>query len=229
MAHIPEDRPMTEAEWERMMKESEARSARYGELLETLMDHPDSDAIISREMGWDQDDDDAEGDEDSNLFAEVDEDDFETEEDDAPSGFDADDDDDPLERRDRREIPGYAQAYDWGLRVHKSLQEFLQSTEEPEPDDPLIEAYSNSLIVAVKIAGGHAMNRDGDDDTLCGNIVCCKRALEAAHRSLAAMQELRSAGILAPAVVDPLLDEGKIVRGLVEERIAELRSRVWWE
>src|SRR5438128_12641974 len=52
---LPQDRPMTEAEWEQMFKESDARAARYGDLLETLIDHPDRDEIIEKEMGWDDD------------------------------------------------------------------------------------------------------------------------------------------------------------------------------
>src|SRR5438874_11330204 len=49
-----DDRPWTEAQWEALMKRSDVRSAKFGELLETFMDHPDRDAIIDREMGWDR-------------------------------------------------------------------------------------------------------------------------------------------------------------------------------
>ncbi len=38
------------------MRESEVRSARFGELLETLMDHPDPDEITRREMDGERDD-----------------------------------------------------------------------------------------------------------------------------------------------------------------------------
>src|SRR5690606_1185617 len=56
--HDDDERPMTEAEWEASMRESEARSARFGDLFETLIDHPDRDEIIGREMGWFEDEDD---------------------------------------------------------------------------------------------------------------------------------------------------------------------------
>lgn len=49
----PDERPWTEEQWEKFMKESDARAARFGELLETLRDHPRRDVVVAREMGWD--------------------------------------------------------------------------------------------------------------------------------------------------------------------------------
>ncbi len=51
---------MDEFEWEKQLKESDAMTTRYGELLEKYMDDPDHEEIIAREMGWDSDDDDVE-------------------------------------------------------------------------------------------------------------------------------------------------------------------------
>ena len=48
----PDDLPWTEEHWERFMQRSDARSARFGDLLETLRNHPDRDEIVAREMGW---------------------------------------------------------------------------------------------------------------------------------------------------------------------------------
>ena len=45
--------PMNEFEWEKMLKESDAKSDKYGDLLEKYIDHPDRETIIAREMGWD--------------------------------------------------------------------------------------------------------------------------------------------------------------------------------
>lgn len=53
-----EERPWNEALWEEFMKRSDARSTRYGELFENLIDHPDRDEIIHKEIGWDQQPDD---------------------------------------------------------------------------------------------------------------------------------------------------------------------------
>ena len=47
----------TEEEWdefrcEELLRESDARTEKYGRLLEKYMDHPDSERIIAHEMGW---------------------------------------------------------------------------------------------------------------------------------------------------------------------------------
>lgn len=49
---VPEDREMTEFEWEQFLRDSDERTTRYGELLEKYMDEPDCDRIIARHMGW---------------------------------------------------------------------------------------------------------------------------------------------------------------------------------
>jgi hypothetical protein len=49
----PDDRPWDEEKWEAYMRQSDLRAARFGELLETVMDEPDRHRIIAREMGWD--------------------------------------------------------------------------------------------------------------------------------------------------------------------------------
>ena len=51
---VPEDRDMDEYEWERFLKESDARTEKYGELLEKYGDQPDGERMINRAMGWDQ-------------------------------------------------------------------------------------------------------------------------------------------------------------------------------
>lgn len=51
---FPEDheKPWTEEEWLDDMKRNDARADRFGELLETFMDHPERDELVAREMGW---------------------------------------------------------------------------------------------------------------------------------------------------------------------------------
>src|SRR5256885_4028641 len=48
----PEDKEWDEFDYERFMRESDARTDKYAELLEKYMDHPDRDKIIAKEMGW---------------------------------------------------------------------------------------------------------------------------------------------------------------------------------
>jgi hypothetical protein len=48
-----DDGPMDEFEWERTLKESDALTDKFGEVLEKYIDHPDRDKLIAQEMGWD--------------------------------------------------------------------------------------------------------------------------------------------------------------------------------
>jgi hypothetical protein len=110
---------------------------------------------------------------------------------------------------------------------HSLRPEFeSQSDELSELDELLIEAL-DCRVVSAKLAGGHGMGYD--EDSLCGNIVCCKRSLEAADNSLRALRELAARRPELRERIDPLLAEGQEVRQLVDDRIAELRGRVWWE
>jgi hypothetical protein len=88
------------------------------------------------------------------------------------------------------------------------------------------EAVIGAHIAAAKIAGGHAMGYD--DDVLCGNIVNCRRGLAGIQQSEAALAALRDRDVIPADLADSLVQQIQPARQLLEERIAELRSRVWW-
>jgi hypothetical protein len=48
----PPDKEWDEFDYEKFMRESDARTEKYSELLDKYMDHPDRNRIIAREMGW---------------------------------------------------------------------------------------------------------------------------------------------------------------------------------
>lgn len=48
----PEDKEWDEFDYEKFMRESDARTEKYMELLEKYQDHPERDRIIAQEMGW---------------------------------------------------------------------------------------------------------------------------------------------------------------------------------
>lgn len=221
MTDTPEpELPWGEVQWERLMRESDAKSAKFGELLETLMDHPDRDEIIAREMGWDREDEDDDRpewqreEEDAALIEAMNEPPTEEEMEDFLN-----------ERDEVDEIPAYRQSYDWSMRVHHALRG--QECDDEIADELLGEAVGQGHCIAAKIAGGHGMGYE--DDAICGNIVNCKRALEAADDSLRALRELSDRRPELANTITPLLDEGQKIRQVVVDRIEELRSRVWWE
>lgn len=211
-----DERPWTEEQWEQTFRESDAKSAKFGELLETLIDHPNRDEIIAKEMGWDK-------------FGEQDRGGYDNPNSDFTESDQHEEDDEPFSLNDvgdakLRQIPAYSASYDWAMRVHDALKPI------PESDDPRLEesleAALSSFSIAAKIAGGDAI---GYDDSLCGNIVCCKKALAFADESLQGLSELQALGVIDFKMLEPLIAEGQQVRSLVASRIAELRSQVWWE
>lgn len=51
--HEPsEDKDWDEFDYEKFMRESDARTDKYAELLDKYMNHPDRDRLIAKEMGW---------------------------------------------------------------------------------------------------------------------------------------------------------------------------------
>lgn len=226
-----DERPWTEEQWEKFMKESDARAARFGELLETLIDHPDRDVVVAREMGWNDFADaleehkrqEAEGDEDKGG-------DKEASAGELPAGVaDWDEEDDPVEA-----IPAYALATDVGEEVREALEPWMKGPPAPanagraevERDERLGEAFIGIHIAAAKLAGGHGMGYE--DEVLCGHIVNCRRALAGAEQSEEALKALADDGTLPREVVDRLVPRVREVEDAIKARIAELRARVWW-
>jgi hypothetical protein len=250
-----DDRPYSEEQWEALFRESDVKAAKFGELLETLHDQPDHELTIAREMGWtwlvkaleekaanegaaqeDESDEPRDAADDQAVaddFIDEDDDDFGLDDswlDDTADDFDDDEADvDPWDRRNRilSQIPAYAAALALGSRINDVLRPLMEGG---DPDDDrmrlLSEAYIAVHQAGAKIAGGHAMGYD--DDVLCGNIVNNRIALDAVRRSEEAWGELVEQQIVSAEVADPLVAEMRELQKLIEERISELRSRVWW-
>ncbi len=231
--------PWNEQQWEQCLKRSDARAAKLGELLETLQDHPNRDQLIAREMGWD-------------LYHEPDrstqewrgqvhpefehntsfEDECEYEEDGEPGGGwlvdDEAEDEFDRARESLEAIPAYREGRQWGLEVYGRLRPLVERAEESEvdPESPVHRAVAASQQAPAKIAGGHAMGYH--DEVICGNIVCCKRALQEVDDALDGLQEIRELQLLDPSDIEALLEQGRRVRQLLVEHIDALRARVWW-
>jgi hypothetical protein len=252
-----DDRPMSEAQWEALFRKSDLKAAKYEELLETFGDEPDGQLIIAREMGWNRladalEEKAAQGSDSpvnhANRQSETDltdtnddeetiddwlEDEFDDDDDGDDDGDDDDDDNGDCarawdEERDQlNRIPAYRAARSLADRAGKALRPLMEAEDLDEDLGRLLgEAYISAHQAAVKIAGGHAMGYD--DDVLCGNIVNNRISLDAIQRCQQAWAELQELQIVSREVAEPLVAEMREVQKLIEERIAELRSRVWW-
>ena len=219
---MPEDEfddnelPWTEKQWEELMRRSDVRSAKFGELLETLRDEPDFEERIAHEMGWARDDEAMPP--------------FEI------AGQEEAVDDKEVERVLREEqealhkLAAYTRSNDWGLKVHDALKDVLNEesgSAPPDVEEDISDAFGCTVSVAAKIAGAHGMGYD--DESLCGNIVCCRRALEEGERGVVALESIAAKGLVEKEMIGPFIEEGHQVLALVQEHITELRSRVWWD
>lgn len=243
-----DDRPWTEVQWAKFMKEGDVRAARYGELLETFIDDPDCHEKVAREMGWDVDEDGEDG-----AFGEADDKNF-----DFAAGTTDDEIDDPFQTaieeleaaidgqptdaarvpsctpRDRDDddndelshIPAYAAARECGRHVDRILEPWMNQDTNVDLDERIPEIWTNIHVAAAKISGGHAMGYE--DEVLCGNIVCNTIALQAVELCIRNTTELGSEKILPPASVDLLVPEFRAVHQVISDRISDLRKRVWW-
>jgi hypothetical protein len=234
--------PWDEQRWETFMRESDLRSARFGEIFETVMDDPNRDRIIAREMGWDWLEEALDEQEAARAAGELDEDEDEFKEPDVPEraaagsqdseatdAGDDEEDDDPFGDRECDRIPAYRIAFDNSMKIHDALKPFMSkevNEKDEDYDRRLGQAYIGCHIAAAKIAGGHAMGYD--PDVLCGNIVNCKRGLAGAVEAEEGLLELKEEGLLPAGLVDSLLPEVRAVIDAVKARIEELRAKVWW-
>jgi hypothetical protein len=226
----PEDRPWTEEQWEVFMRNADLRAARYSELLETLVDDPDRDDIIDREMGWDRNRDlgdsdwmaeleaaAADGQENDNLISEED----------AASHDERMTIDEEIaeDERNMRKIPAYALCEALSHRLDKLLLPLMPK--DAEADEDVIQAYIQIKIASAKILAGHGMGYR--DEVIGGNVVNCKRALAAADECAAALASIAQRNLISTSDYTSMAADLTRARHAITDRLAELRSRMWWQ
>ncbi len=237
MGKRDDDTPWTEEQWEQFMRTGDLRAARYGELMETLLDHPDRDDIIDKEMGWDRKRDDT----DREWLAELEQaraeddgddefadDDGEAPEANEPKPASQSEQIDSMRQRRRGElhaIAAYVLCEETSHLIDLVVQPLLDASHDEDHD--LAEAFIQIKIACAKIAGGHGMGYE--DEMLGGNVVNCKRALAATGDCVAALHALVQRGLITSVQARPLLERVAAAGTAVEARIAELRGRMWWQ
>jgi hypothetical protein len=224
--HFDDDRPMTEEQWEKMMRESDLKAARFGELLETLREHPERDQIVAREMGWNELADALAQSQYDDDYPDA------TRASDEPAQADEPDIDMSTYHEDRDHELQQIHAYVVCEQTAHAVSDALAPFQSPDVrlDETLGELIGHAFIgihiACAKISGGHAMGYD--DDVLGGNIVNNKRALEGARQSIDAFEQLALRKVLPAERVRKLLEMLNESAAAIDARIAELRSRVWW-
>lgn len=125
---------------------------------------------------------------------------------------------------DFRKLPVYQLAYAFSLAVLGYLKRFNHEThgENPLRDELRLHA----LRIAADIAGGHGLGYE--EDTLCGNVVKNRWALSHAQETRRLLQLVVERDGPDPQIEALLTQTGPIIKA-IEERIVELRAKVWWD
>jgi len=197
-----------EEDWEAFLTRQDVLLAKYRELSETLGDHPQRDQIIGREMHWDLPE--------AILGASC------------PEGCEECEARGEESEEDIESVPVFRLAKDYA----RALAQFLgvapsgAAQDDGGEDEDGRLAADAAADAQARLADGHGLGYERG--WLCGNIVCCKRALAALGASLNALAALLRRRALPPSEGEALLRQGRELQQAIAGRIEELRLRVWW-
>ncbi len=203
----PEDKEWDEFDYEKFMQECDARTEKYGELLDKYRDHPDRERIIAREMGWDKADQEQpeEADAEEDVAEEQIERDRqfnapEPEPDPATKGID-------WVRNAHGEIhhPLALRAFEGSCMFWHKLKELgFEDTE----DDDLCALRDEYQITAVKLGGALGAVADGRAvPESAFTVAYLKRALGHLHTAQAALERVAAKKLLPHPVLQPVRAE----------------------
>ena len=225
--------------YEQFLRESDALTEKYGRLLEKYADHPDSERIIAREMGW------------SWLEEALDredeqEDQHEHEAEDLEATIDEEKEDQSENDIEDYELPPpdpMREGIDWvrderghilhpiEKRAHDTLHALLDELKAAEhfpeeEDEQLAEFVSGFMTLSAKLAGALGGVARGDDFFEPGMVVAwLKRILEILNKTIAAADATRVKDFLPADRLAYYRSELFAIREEVLELIKELRSR----
>jgi len=231
-----------EVRYEQFLRESDARTERYGRLLEKYKDHPDSERIIAREMGWTWleealDWQDQQKEQCPEKEKEKESDDLQAEK---------ADDDEFEEELEEHEIPPpdpMREGIDWVLdddgdlshpickRAHDGLHALLDELKAAgyfpnEQDEQLGDFMSGYMTVSAKLAGALGGITRGDDFYDAAMVIAwLKRVLEILNKTIAAAEAITEKRFLPKERLGHYRNELFAIREDILELIARLRSR----
>ena len=202
-------RPWDEYDWERFLQQQDRKTDEYLRLLEKYADHPERDAIIAKEMGWDDLEDESGhdwGDELDEIFSE--------------DVADADEEKtgqkpDLLLNRERH--PLASDAFNLTLQVSKWIG--------TESHSPAGDAAANQLFAGISNCGAKLSAALGDDyDEIGMTLAYLKRGLKSIMGGLEAIEPCRNTGLINAAQASELQKRIFAVRGGIIEIMGNLRG-----
>lgn len=237
-----EDKEWNEFDYEKLLRESDARTDKYLELLDKYEDHPDRERLIAIEMGWNWEDDREDGEEpfvDGNAVAEsASANDGETLE------VDADEDNSASTEADEHppEPDPSTEGVDWvrdedgdvshplSLRAFNSSMALWQRCNVlgigKADDDDLCRLMGEYQITGAKLAGALNSLAYGRDLTEGAFVVAClKRGLNHLHLAHSALENVAQKKLLPADVISSTRAELFGIREEILRLMEEFRRR----
>lgn len=229
------EQPLDEFEWEKLMRESDRKTERLGEVLEKYHGHPDSEKLIAREMGWTWLEEELEAQERG-----VYEDD---EEDDDPGDLDEEDFFDSADDFDWPEPDPLKEGIDWvrdengdvhhplALRAMKLGLRLWHACDQLGVLNDARESVVQNMVVQVQICSAKlagALNSLAyDDDQDRGFIVAAlKRSVNYLHTALSLSQQVESKQLLPPEVLNDYREEMFRIREEITDLMKHYRGNI---
>lgn len=206
-----------ELRWERHINDAEEKSEQLRQYLEStlgkepprwfrllqdpdkpdVVDHYIEEELMFEEAYFPDDDDDwdeEEDDEDVFMSADDDQADDLDDDDDFPDEVDEYEGEEWKADSDEYTLTDYGDIQKWGIytRAHDltlELFHFAQGMPKANEDPQFVEMGSQLLQMSAKLAGGYSFGFE--TDSIGGNIVYCRKALDAANRALGLLQAQR--------------------------------------
>lgn len=238
----PEDKEWDEFDYEKLLRESDARTDKYMELLDRYGDDPDRDHIIAREMGWawrnEEEPEEESGDtpdfpgaEDA---AEVEADGRPEDEPDSPVAEEIED--------DSREPDPATEGVDWvrekdgrvshplTLRASNGSMALFHRCKElglgHSSDEDLSDLLSGYQLVGAKLAGALNTLAYGREHTPGAFVVAClKRALGHLHETLATLERVSAKNLLPSTLLATTRTELFDLRSEILQLMESFRKR----
>src|SRR5205814_7860144 len=222
-----------EVRYEQFLRESDALTEKYGRLLEKYADHPDSERIIAREMGW------------SWLEEALDRED-EHEAEDLEANIDEENEDQSENYIEDYELPPpdpMREGIDWVRDqrghilhpiekrahdiLHALIDELKAADRFPEAEDEQVADFvTGFMTLSAKLAGALGGVAHGDDFFEPGMVIAwLKRILEILNKTIAAADAVKAKDLLSAERFAYYRSELFAIREDVLELIQQLRSR----
>jgi hypothetical protein len=242
IAEDGESEEWDECRYEQFLRESDARTERYARLLEKYKDHPDSERIIAREMGWTW------VEEVLNRQDQQEEQCRERKKEKEPEDLNAEtaEDDEFEEQLEEYEFPPpdpMREGIDWVhdddgdlshpicKRAHDALHALLDELKAAghfpkEQDEQLGDFVSGYMTVSAKLAGALGGITHADDFFDAAMVIAwLKRVLEILNKTIAAAEAINEKRFLPPRRLGYYRNELFAIREEILELIARLRGQ----